>query len=258
MSGFFEAAFTMPTTVFSVLLILVIFYWLTVILGVMDLGILDGLFESADALAEGAVAGVEGAAEGLAEGAAEALSGAADGLADVSLADGAGEGAGEAIGEHQGCLGLAGVPFTVIGSVLVFFSWAFSMGGVKLAAGIVQGALAVALVGACAVVLSLATTAVALRPLKQVFRLAPVTGRQDLVGRICTVTTLRIDERFGQAEVVDKGAAILIQARCTEANELKRGSKALVCHYDAANEVFHVTQVDEGLAELAEETDSNT
>ena len=238
MSDFLEAAFTMPTTIFSVLMILIVVYWLTVILGVMDLGILDGLFDAADGLAEGAMGSVEGAAEGLAEAAAE--------------------GAAESAGEHSGCLGLAGVPFTIIGSVLAFFAWGFSYGGMKLLSGVVEGTMLLAGVGVAAVVLSAATTAAALRPVRKLFRFAPVTGRRDLVGRICQVRTLRVDERFGQAEVQDNGATILIQARCSEANDLTRGSKALIFQYDDTTEVFYISPLDEGLAALTEESDSST
>ena len=59
---------------------------------------------------------------------------------------------------------------------------------------------------ACAVAsvaLSLGATSVATRPLKRLFRMAPVTMRRDLIKRMCKLTTLRVDKKFGQAEVED-------------------------------------------------------
>lgn len=248
MSEFLEAAFSMPTAIFSWLMILVALYWVTVIFGLFDLGILDGLFEGAEGVAEGMAGGVEGVAEGLAEGAAEALGeGAAEALGE-GAAEAAGEGTAESAGEAHGCLGLAGVPFTIIGSALVFFAWGISYGGMKFLGGTAGGTAVVAGVAFGAMALSLVATAVALRPLRKVFRMPPVTGRRDLVGRTCTVTTLRVDEKFGQAEVIDKGVPILIQARCETANELTRGSQALIYEYDGAEEVFNVTPLDDGPA----------
>ncbi|MEM7353944.1 MAG: hypothetical protein AAF657_24295 [Acidobacteriota bacterium] len=225
MSGFIEAAFTMPTTVFSVLLILVVLYWLTVILGVLDLGIFDGLFDVADGALDSAASAAEGLAEGVAEG----------------LAEGA--------GEHHGCLGLAGVPGSIIGTALVVFAWGFSFGGSKLLPGVASGMMAVVGLGLGAFVLSMGATAVALRPLRKAFVLPPVTGREDLVGRTCRITTLRVDEKFGQAEVIDEGAAILIQARSGEPNDLGRGSEALIFQYDPGREVFLVTPLGARAAE---------
>ncbi len=227
MSEFLDAAFTMPTTIFSVLLILATAYWATVMFGLLDLGILDGLFEMIEGLFEGSAGGIEGAAEGLAEG------------------------LGEGAGEHGGCLGLAGVPLSIIGTAVAGFGWLFSYAGLSFFPALATGTVALVGVGAGASVLAMGVTAVALRPLRKLFRFAPVTGRRDLVEKICTVTTLRVDEKFGQAEVRDEGSAILVQARCLHTNDLTRGSKALIFEYDPKYEVFYVLPVDDELAELS-------
>ncbi len=231
MNEFLAAAFTMPTTIFSVLMILVAVYWVTVIAGLMDLGILDGIFDLFDGL-------FEGATEGLAEGAAEGL--------------------GEAVGEHHGCLGLAGIPFSIVGSSVVTFAWGFSYFGMKLFAGLLGGAIALVGLGVGAMVLAVGSTAIALRPMRKMFRIAPVTGRRDLVGRICTITTLRVDDKFGQAEVDDGGVPILIQARSSRPNSFSRGSRALVFKYDAEKEVFYISPLSEDMAELTEKFDSRS
>ncbi len=235
MIEFLQAAFlTMPTAIFSVLLILVILYWLTVIFGALDLELFDGLFEAADGLAEGAV---EGAMEGLAESA-------------------------DAVVERPGCLsqmGFGEVPYSISGSLIILFAWIFSYGGMALAgkiAAVALGGIALILgVALVAVVLAVGATAVALRPISKLVVGEASTVRQDLVGRVCTVTTQSVDEKFGQAEVTDRGAAILIQVRSIEVNVLARGSKALVFEYDRAKEVFLVMPADEAPAELEQESD---
>jgi hypothetical protein len=56
----------------------------------------------------------------------------------------------------------------------------------------------------------------------------------------CRITTLKVTDRFGQAEVEDGGAGIIVQVRCREANALRKGSLTLIVHHDEENDVFHV------------------
>ena len=83
------AALAFPTVIYTILLVVVVVYWLFVVLGALDIDMLD--IGDADGLLEG---GTEGGAEALAEGAVE------------GLADGAFEGAGEAL---DGALTIAAV-----------------------------------------------------------------------------------------------------------------------------------------------------
>jgi len=229
MNEFLNTAFTMPTTVFTVLLMLVGLYWITVILGILDIEVFDSIFDLFDGATDGVMDGV------------------ADGLGDSLDAS-----------DHDGCLGMGGVPMTIIGTFFSLFGWAFSFLGMSflptalpaLAAG---GTLLLVVVGAGAAVLALGTTAIATRPLKKLFRLGPVTQNSDLVGRVCTVTTLKIDDRYGQAEVDDdEGSTILIQARSRDAdNGLTRRSKALIFEYDRVRQIFYVSAYDDGLAEFS-------
>lgn len=238
MSEFLDAAFTLPTAIFSVLLILVGLYWLITLLGFLDLGMLDGLLDFFEGAADGAADGLlDGALEGAAEGLGE---GTAEGLAD-----------GDSGG---GCLALfGGVPVTITGSLFVVFGWVFTYFGMDLVTGSAAAAAAssgvMVAVGVGSLVASLGVTALAIRPLRNLFRAPKVTRHGDLVGRTCTITTSSVDPGFGQAEVIDDGgSAILIQARCRQAdNSLGRGSQALVYDYDREREVFLVAPLDDDL-----------
>ncbi len=133
----FALAISFPTVIFTVLLGLIVVYWLFSAVtggtgvdeaadGLLD-GAADGILEgAADGILEGAADGVlegaadglmEGAADGLMEGAADgvlegaadgALEGVADGAADGALdgvADGGADGAAAALGHgHAGCV----------------------------------------------------------------------------------------------------------------------------------------------------------
>lgn len=259
MSAFLEAAFSLPTAIFSVLLILVAFYWLTFLFGVLDLEILDGIFDSVGGAAES----LGGAADSLG-GAADALGGAAEGMIE-GAAEGAAEGLAEGVdgmGDHDGCLGLGGVPTIIILTTFTVFGWLGSYFGSSWASHLDLAASMVGLlpwaVGLGSVAISMVATSISLRPLKKVFVLPPVTVNTDLVGKVCVVTTLRVDERFGQAEVVDDDAAtILIQARSREANTLRRGDKALIFDYDPKAQVFFVAPPRTDVATPAPSTDDN-
>lgn len=229
MSGFqafIDAAFTMPTTLFSVALILCGLYWAMVIFGLFDLEIFETLFGLADGAADGV-------AESLAEGAGDAMGGAAD----------------ASNGCLRGCLGAFGVgqvPVTIPLTLLTLFAWGFSYGGmglVKQMAWTVGGLSAAVLVGTVALFLALGVTMVLVTPLKRLNRNQPATTRRELVGRICQIRTLTVSDRFGQALVSDDhGGSNLIQVRSNEPdNGLTRNDQATIFEYDAAREVFLVT-----------------
>jgi hypothetical protein len=224
---FFEQAFTMPTTVFSVLLIVVGLYWLARLVVGFDL--FGGWLE-----------GAEGAAEGGLEAALEP-----DGaILPAEIAEPGGAAAGHGRGWVR-LLGFGEVPLVLVVSLLVGFGWAYSFGGRALSSKVALfaagGAGVALLVAFASIILSALTTMVAVTPLRRVLRFVPATERRQLVGRTARVTTLRVDERFGQAEVTDlTGAPILIQARARVPNGMKRGDLVTVASYEPRQEAFVV------------------
>jgi hypothetical protein len=237
------AALSFPTFIFTVILGLVILFWIiSSATGVGDSiegatgGVLDGF---ADGL-------MEGAADGLLDGALDgAVDGALDGALDGAV-DGAAEGIGEAgtLGRVLGCLGLTAVPVTLFLSILVLISWGLSMLLSKLVerhigVGTITAALGTAIVLG-ALFIGLIFTSWAVRPLKPLFRSDRTIQRRDFVGKLCTVTTLRVDSGFGMAEHDDGQAGLLLQVRCNQPNSLTRGSRARVVRYDPSEDVLHL------------------
>lgn len=231
---FFHEAFTMPTAVFSVLLVLVILYWLLAIFGGFHLDSLEGVSEAADSLADGALEGVaDGALDGVADG---ALEGAAEG-ADLE-------------GVHHGwfeTLGMAETPKSLLLSFFVFFAWLFSFLGMKyvpqLVSTAVHGALLALFLSGAAVVLGAGAAIALMIPVARFFAAAPPTTSRDLVGKICTVRTLRVTPTFGQGVIEDDQGSYLVSVRADEPNTLARGSRALVFDYDPEREVFLVSSL---------------
>lgn len=218
MLEFLDAITSFPTAVFSALLALVAGYWLLVIVGAVDLDAFDGL-----------------------DAAAEALDVSAEGAIDVGDAPG-----GLGI---VNALGMRDVPITLWLSVLVLVAWLASLAGMELLGGPL-GALAPPVVLALALGAGVAATSVAVRPLRPIFRSHTAVSHRALVGKTCTITTLRVDGEFGQALIDDGAAGLLVQVRCADENDLTRGSHALIFDYRPDEGAFHVARYDEPAADL--------
>lgn len=143
-------------------------------------------------------------------------------------------------------LGLGGVPATFALSVLVFLSWTLCF--VASQALGVEGGLAGAATAALSLGAALPLAGLVVRPLRRFFQMDRAVENRSLVGKVCTVTTLRVDERYGQAEIPDGGAGLLVQVRSSRPdNGLRRGDQAIV--YEYRDEVFWVSPLDRALAE---------
>jgi hypothetical protein len=257
MGDFLSAILAFPTVIFTAALALVLLYWLIVLVGLLDVDALDP-----SAALEGSLEGaVDGALDGAVDG---ALDGAAEGAAEAGVEGAAGDGveAGDADVEVSGlarglqALGLYQVPLTLSLSLLIFFSWVLCFLGMRflrsaLPARWLGSSLALvglgSLVALLAVIVGMLFTTWAVRPLRPVFQSHDAPRRATFVGRLCTITTGRVDAGFGQAEIEDGGGGLRVDVRCFEKNPLKRGSRALVFDYDAKAGVYHVSPAHEGL-----------
>ena len=92
------------------------------------------------------------------------------------------------------------------------------------------------------------------RPLGPLFVVHQGKSKQSFVGATCTVRTLHVDTKDGQAIIEDGGASLLVRVRCDDAAALKRGDQALVIGYHAAEDVYDV----EPLRGLLPESDNHT
>ncbi len=249
MSAFVEIILGFPTVLFTVPLALAVAYWLFAIVGAVDLEIFDGIDGALDGAVDGAVDGiVDAAVEGVADAAADAV---ADAAADA-VAEGASEAAEGASGVAGPLLLLASilrlgkVPVTVSLTVFTLWGWltgflltwvyknVFGMGIIPQTAFSV-GALLLA------VVMGLAITNVAVRPLEPVFKMAHGRKRSSLFGESAELTTGRVDPNFGQATLQLEGDDLVIQVRCDRpGNGLIRGDQVLIVNYDARREAYVV------------------
>ena len=237
MTEFLNAILAFPTVLFTIPLGVVVVYWLFVLLGALDINLLG------DADLDG-----HGHADGHLDAHGHADGHAHDGHGGHDCHDGHDHGHADG---HEGgvagliqSLGLSGVPVTLMLSLLILTGWVFCIGGTELLgrdAPDWQANLAALLSLAAAV----PVTGFLIRPLRRLFATVPAPQNRDLLGKICTITTLRVDERYGQAEVEDGGAGLIVQVRSTDPGCLSRGDRAVI--FDYRDEVFHVAPMDERL-----------
>lgn len=211
-----EGALRFPTVVPTVMLGIVLVYWACVLVGLLDIDLF-----SLDA-------GVE-------------LDAAGDGLSATS-----------AIGP-SGSVDFGSAPVSVIASVCVLFAWTgtYVMSAVlgPVASSLALGASL--LVGTTLV--SLAATSQILRPFRRFFATVPALKKRSLIGRTCTVTTLRVTDHHGQAVVEDGAAGVTIQIRSSEPERLGKGTEALIFDYAESEDVFLVKPMPPGLGLAADD-----
>lgn len=141
-------------------------------------------------------------------------------------------------------LGLGGVPFSIVATLLVFFTWLpTALVHQYLIAALPSGPLhwllgAVALVAALglAIVLSART----IKPMRPLFAKHQAPGNHSLVGQRCSIVTLSVDEKFGRAEVATNGVSLNVRVWARSPNTLGKDSRAIILAYDEANQQYEV------------------
>jgi hypothetical protein len=243
MAELLALALAFPTVVFTVLLGVVLVYWLFVVLGALHVDVLGAGHEGAlegGALEGGTLEGgsLEGAAKGVAEGGADHLG--------LDVAEDAG------ITGFVESMRLRSAPATVVLSLWITFSWLVSVLAVQTARDVIPSVPAW-LVGIVVLVIApavaLPVTSLAVRPLAKLFVPHVAKGRADLVGKVCVIRTGSVDDAFGEATLEDGGAGLVVRVRVEPGEALKRGDQALIVGWDADRQAFTVAAMDEILAE---------
>ncbi|RKG71601.1 hypothetical protein D7V80_00615 [Corallococcus sp. CA054B] len=255
MTTFLDALLAFPTAIFTILLGVVLAYWLCVIIGAAGIDMLDG-----DSALEGGAKAVSGAFEG----GAKAASGAFEGGAKA--ASGLLEGGAKAVGGHDvghaghshlhdaeaatgllAALGFGGIPVTVSVSLVVFLSWSLSLLGGQAthsALSMLPSWLVSTGLGLACATVGTVVGGLAVRPLRPIFIAKRAPGRDALMGRVCTISSGSVTAKDGHATFDDGAAGLILNVFCDKPNELKRGQPALILGYDAERGVYEVEPVD--------------
>lgn len=238
MNEVLRLALSFPGVVYTVLLGVVLVYWLFVVVGAINLG--DG---SADGHFDGL--GDHGADVGdVGHHGADVADGGGSG--DVGDGDGdAGE--GSAVAALINALHLRSVPATVIFSLIITFSWlvcTIAMQLVSRTSGADSQTLLGWLVLAGSPILALPLTSFSARPLAKVFVQRRATSFSDLIGKTCVVRTGTVTSTFGEASLEDGGAGLVLRVRVDRELSVKRGDQMLIVEWDRERESFLVEPLD--------------
>ncbi|WP_280191924.1 ubiquinone biosynthesis protein UbiH [Delftia sp. PS-11] len=193
MPAFLHYALGFPTFLFGALLLFMLLYWVSALLGLLEVDALDHwvLFDGSDH--------------------AEGVEHSASALAGLLLK-----------------VGLGGIPLTVILTVLLLLSWLASYAlchFVPMPQGwALVNLLTGSAVAAAALALGFAATVLVLRPLRGVVhRIAPAEEPKVLLGRTGRVRSAVVDGTQGYGSVEDGGAGLNVQMRSPE-RALGRGT----------------------------------
>ncbi len=215
MALFFATSLGFPTVIWTFFLCIAAFYWLSAIFGIFDLDILDGdididLESSSD---------LESGSEGL------------GGLTGFLFT-----------------FGLTGVPVTVVFTLMAATGWiACYFLDLYLLPLLVIDWLYFLGAGVALLIsffVSVVTTAVLIRPLKGLFQNHTAATSSSLLGQTGTVTTGSVTNQFGQAELDDGGAGLILQIRAPDNNLIKKGDKVTLAEYNEEENTYRVVSLD--------------
>lgn len=225
MSEFLQIALSFPTVAFSAILLVAGAYWLLVILGAVDLDLLNLEVDAQIDLE------VDFELE-----------------ADVDADAGVEVGGAGVWAALAGALGLGTVPVTVVLSFWALSAWLLSFAAVFYLEPLLGGVSAPAALvfGLGSFALAAAPTMLIMRPFIHFFReREEPLGGEALIGSVCQIQTSRVDLNFGQAKLADGGAGLLLAVRCADPNNgLGLGSRALIIDYELGKNTYLIEPYD--------------
>lgn len=212
MDPFYQNIASFPTVFFSLLLLVVVFYWLAAVLGFVEIEVLD--FDLPEA---------EGALEGNPNGSLTN----ADALAGLMLK-----------------LGLHGVPVTIIVSFIALFGWLLCYYTVHFLFGIVPDGILRYVIGlpvlAGTLYVAAMITAVAIKPLRPLFIKAQMQTKKHVLGQTAVVRTSRVDNSFGEAVLEDGGAGLILKVRTVGNETFAKGDRVVLLENIDESSVYRV------------------
>ena len=145
-------------------------------------------------------------------------------------------------------LGLTGVPLIFSVSLLFLFSWAISLFSsawlLPLVTHHIIWMIAAVVVVIFSFMIAIFFTGKITKPMSKIFVTHEARSNQSLVSKTCQITTLKVDQDFGQAKVEDGGAGFIISVRAEQPNDLTKGNHALIYEYDPQKNLYHIVKQD--------------
>ncbi|VAW61847.1 hypothetical protein MNBD_GAMMA10-1706 [hydrothermal vent metagenome] len=146
-------------------------------------------------------------------------------------------------------LGLTGIPFTIVLTILIFLAWVFTYYISTYVIPLIPGALLKVLAGTATLVgtfvLAVPITTKIISPLRKLSLNNTAKSSKDFLGAMCTVTSGRVDETMGDGDIKTTGANIIAHIRAESPNDIKKGDIVRPISYDAEKGIYHVISHEE-------------
>jgi len=224
MNDFLLTIFNFPTVVFTFLLGISILYWICASFGLLEVDVLDVDLSHLDG--------------------------------HMSLNSHSEHSFGESFAGLLMRLGLNGVPVTIVISLIALIGWLFSYyasyfflalfghGWVRFVVGlpILIGSLYAAIL----------ITSQVIKPLRKLFAKTEQNIQKKVLGQTATVRSSRVDSGFGEANLDDGGAGLILKVRATGEQVFVRGDKVVLLEYIANSNVYRVVSEEEFLGRPSE------
>ena len=208
MIDFLNTALTFPTVFYSGLLAIVTIYWLFSIIGFLDIDMLD---------------------------------------ADVDI-DVEADSNPSVFSNFLIKFKLDGVPVTLSLSFIILFSWIICFLVTHYGISLISEEWVRVLIGLWLIILAPFITAplvaIIIAPLKPLFKKQEEQSSKDIIGRTAKVRSSKVTANFGEAELHDGGAGLILKIRAEEPNKLKRGDQVLLQKYNLAGNTYWVVEKD--------------
>ncbi|TCI02059.1 hypothetical protein EZV61_15930 [Corallincola luteus] len=129
--------------------------------------------------------------------------------------------------------------FALFGWTICFFSMHWLINPLFSFSGVLQWVLGTG-VALAAFVLSIPLTSIFIKPFKPLFRSTNATSVNDLVGSKVVIRTSKVTPTFGEATLEDGGAGMVLRVRADETQNLTRGDIVVILEYLPETHAYRV------------------
>ncbi|MCJ8313305.1 MAG: hypothetical protein HRU38_14135 [Saccharospirillaceae bacterium] len=147
-------------------------------------------------------------------------------------------------------LGLSGVPFTIVLTLIIFLAWTITyLTSIFLTPLIPSSILqfifsSTTLVGSF--IIAVFITGKLIQPLRKLSNENKAKTKIDFLGQPCKVTSLTVDDEFGQGRISsNNGDDIIVRIRASKAEGFKKGDIVIAISYNKTNNLYQVISNDE-------------
>jgi len=212
MDPFYQNISSFPTAIFSVLLIICMFYWIGAVLGLIDIDILN----------------VD---------------------TDLDLNADSGHAPPDVLAGLLIKFKLVGVPVVITLSLIFLFGWLICYFLAHYLLGNVENWILRLVLGIPLFAISLVAaawiTSFAMKPLRGVFKRGAGTAHKHILGQRAVVRTSRVDENFGEATLDDGGAGLILKIRSSSKDTFTKGDRVVVFERLNNDNIYRVISEEE-------------